>query len=556
MIRRFKGALPLLLMVFGVTAPLAAQYMPSQAPKPPPFFAIENVRIVTGTGAVIDNGTVVVANGLIEAVGDDVTVPGDAWVIDGAGLTVYPGLFDALSQVGLESSGPPGGGTRPGGGGNPFAAPSGPRSDGPEDRAMTTPWLDAADMLDAESEAIVKWREGGFTGAMVAPDEGIVTGQGAVVNFAGDRQKMVVKTPAALRVTMNGAGFRSYPGSLMGVIAYIKQLYLDADYQSTYGAAYDANPRGQPRPTYDRALGPIQASIAGGWPTVMPADEVREIRRVIKLGRDTGASAVIAGAHEAYEIADEVAAAGVPVLVDLDWPEADRNADPEADVALSTLRRRAYAPTTPARLEEAGASWAFYSGGLGSPKQALGKVREAMEHGLSEDAALRALTIAPARIYGVDQIIGTVEVGKLANLVLTDGPIFDEGTKIRMVFVDGLKFEEVVDERPTAPPAVDMTGTWTLSLNNDSQEATAELVMAEDGTLSGTIRGERGEQQITDGWVSGNDFMIVANASMGPRGQVEIVYTGSVDGNEIEGSASFGGRRTMDFTGIRPGGAR
>ncbi len=553
MIRRSTGVLPLLLLVFGAAAPLAAQYMPSQAPKPPPFFAIENVQIVTGTGTVIDNGTVVVVNGLIEAVGADVTVPGDAWVIDGSGLTIYPGLFDALSQVGLESSGSPGGGG--GGGFNPFAAPPGPRFDGPEDRAMTTPWLDAANLLDAESEAIAKWREGGFTGAMVAPDEGIVTGQGAVVNFAGDPQEMVVKTPAALRITMNGAGFRSYPGSLMGVIAYIKQLYLDADHQTTYSAAYAANPRGQPRPTYDRSLGPIQASITGGWPTVMPAQEVREIRRAIKLGRDTGANPVIAGAHDAYEIADEVAAAGVPVLVDLDWPEANRNADPEADEALSSLKRRAYAPTTPARLEEAGATWAFYAGELGSPKQAIGKVRDAMDHGLSEEAALRALTIAPARIYGVDQIIGSVEVGKLANLVVTDGPIFDEDTKIRMVFVDGLKFEEVVDERPTAPPAVDMTGTWAMSLNNDSQEATAELEMAEDGTLSGTIQGERGEQRITDGWVSGNDFMIVANASMGPAGQVEIVYTGTVNGNAIEGSASFGGRGTMDFTGVRPGGS-
>lgn len=554
MIRRFKGVLPLLFLSLGATAPLAAQYMPSQAPNPPPFFAIDNVQIVTGTGSVIDNGTVVVGNGLIEAVGSDVTIPGDAWVIDGSGLTVYPGLFDALSQVGLErDDGPAGGG---GGGGNPFAALSGPRSDGPEDRPATTPWLDAADLLDSDSDAIASWREGGFTGAMVAPDDGIVTGQGVVVNFAGTPQEMVVKTPAALRVTMNGAGFRSYPGSLMGVISYIRQLYLDASHQTTYSAAYAANPRGQPRPTYDRALGPIQASIAGGWPTVMPADEVKEIRRVIKLGRDTGARPVIAGAHDAYEIADEVAAAGVPVLVDLDWPEADRNADPEADEALTSLKRRAYAPTTPAALEQAGASWAFFSGGAGSPGQVMSKVRDAMEHGLSEDAALRALTINPAQIYGVDQVLGSVEVGKLANLVVTDGPIFEEDTEIRMVFVDGLKFEEAREERPTAPPAVDMTGTWAMSLNNDSQEATADLVMMDDGTLTGTIQGERGEQRITSGWVSGNDFMIVANASMGPAGQVEIVYTGTVTETTIEGSASFGGRGTMDFTGQRPGGSR
>ena len=103
--RAVLGTLALSLFAFGAPAPTVAQYMPSQTPQPPPFFAIQNVRVVTGTGSVIENGTVVIANGLIESVGADVAVPGDAWVIDGSGLTVYPGLFDALSQVGLEGQG-------------------------------------------------------------------------------------------------------------------------------------------------------------------------------------------------------------------------------------------------------------------------------------------------------------------------------------------------------------------------------------------------------------------------------------------------------------------
>jgi len=557
--RTLKATLPLALLAVGAAAPASAQYMPHQTPHPPPFYALENVRIVTGAGPVIDNGTVVIANGLIESVGTNVTVPGDAWRIDGAGLTVYPGLFDALSHVGLKGDQGAAGGARRGGpGANPFAQlASGPVSDGPEDRPATTPWVDAADMLDPDADAIETWREGGFTTAMVAPAEGIVTGQGAVIDFGGDAQEMVVKAPAALRVTMDPAGgFRAFPGSLMGVISYIKQLYLDASHETAYEAKYAASPRGQPRPKYDRALGGIQASIAGGWPTVLPAEEVKEIRRAIKLGHDTGARPVITGAQDAYAVADEIAASGVPVLVDLDWPEADRNADPEAEETLASLKRRAYAPTTPAALEEAGATWAFYSGDAGSPKQVMGKVRDAMEHGLSEEAALKALTISPAGIYGVDGMLGSVEAGKIANLTVTDGPIFDKETEIRMVFVDGHKFENEAEERPSAPPAVDMTGTWVLSLNNASQEATAELEMAEDGTLSGTITGERGEQRITDGWVSGSDFSITVTASMGPAGQVEIVYTGTVDGDEIEGTASFGGRRTMDFTGQRPGGSR
>jgi imidazolonepropionase-like amidohydrolase len=555
--RAVQRALALSLCAFAFSVPIAAQHMPSQTPTPPPFFAIENTRIVTGTGSVIEGGVVVIGNGLIESVGQGVTVPGDAWVIDGSGLTVYPGLFDALTQVGLEQeeNGGPGGG-----GGNPFArfAQEGSVSDGPEDRPATTPWLDAADMLDPDSEALEAWRKGGFTNGMVVPAAGIITGKGSVINYAGNAQEMVVRTPVALRLTMNPAGgFRAFPGSMMGVISYIKQLYLDAEYQSTYSHTYSENPRGQTRPMYDRSLAPVQASITEGWPTVLPANDVAEMRRVLKLARETGVRPVIAGGYDAYEIAEDLVGAGVPVLVNLDWPEVTPNADPEAEESLESLTRRSYAPTTPAQLEAAGATWAFYSGSTGSPDRLMGKVRRALEHGLSEEAALRALTISPAQIFGVDQMLGSVEEGKIANLVVTDGDLFDEETAIKIVFVDGHKFEVRSSGRPSTPPAVDMTGEWLLSLNNDSQEATADLEMTEDGTVSGTITGERGEQQIISSWVSDNEFSITVCASMGGGRQVEVIYSGTIKGDEITGTASFGEGFTMDFIGVRPtGGGR
>jgi hypothetical protein len=548
--RRGAGlALALLVAVFPAAA--GAQ-QPSDTPRPPPFYAIQNARIVTVSGPVIENGTVVISHGLIEAVGDGVTIPPEAWVIDGSGLTVYPGLFDGLSSIGLESDQPGGGQAQPasffGGGAQEI-------SEGPEDRPATTPWQSAADMLDPEDEALETWRKGGFTTALVVPTEGIVTGQAAVISLGGDAQDMVIRTPAALHVTMNGAGgFRSYPGSLMGTIAYIKQLYADAEHQSLYQAAYEAAPSGRERPRYDRALGPVRRSIAEGWPTVFPGNEVKEIRRAVKLGEDTGARAVVAGAHEGYEIAAELAAGSVPILVNLDWPERSRNADPEGDEALTSLRRRAYAPTTPARLHEAGVTFAFYSGGLGSPREVIENVNVAIEKGLPSAAALRALTLGPAEIFGVADRLGSVESGKIANLVVTDGDLFDEATKVKMVFVDGRKFEEREAERPTAAPAVDMTGSWVLTISTprQTQEITLDLQMDEDGTLSGDLTTDRGDATIAEGWVSGSDFSFTVNQPMGGR-MAEVVYTGTVDEDEISGTASFGGRFSSDFTGTRPG---
>lgn len=554
-----RRAGPTALAVFAL-APLAAAptsgQQPSDTPQPPPYYAIQNARIVTGAGPVIASGTVVIEDGLIGAVGADVPIPPEAWVIDGSGLTVYPGLFDALSGVGVRTPDEEGDGGR-GSGGAPFGGQAREVADGPEDRPATTPWQNAADLLDPGDAAIETWREGGFTNAMVVPDEGIVTGQGAVIALAGDEVgEMVVKTPAALRITMNPpGGFRSYPGSLFGVISYVEQLYADAEHQRAWEATYEASPRGTRRPAYDRALEPIQRSLAEGWPTVIPGNEVREIRRAIELGGRIGARAVVAGAHGAYEIADELATAGVPVLVSLDWPERGRDVDPEAEESLASLRMRAYAPTTPARLEEAGVVWGFYSGGATTPREAMEGVRKAIENGLSPEAALRGLTRGPARIYGLDDRLGTIEPGKIANLVVTEGDLFDEEAEVRMVFVDGRWFEEREEERPTDPPAADLSGRWLLTIPTPqrTREVTADLEMEEDGTLRGTLTSEQGESTIDSGWVSGDRFRFTAISSLGGR-RVEVTYTGTIEGEEIRGTVSFGGRFSTDFTGVRPGG--
>jgi len=268
-----------------------------------------------------------------------------------------------------------------------------------------------------------------------------------------------------------------------------------------------------------------------------------------------GARTIVAGAHDGYAVADELASRGAAVLVNLKWPDRNRDADPDADESLESLTRRAYAPTTPARLEEAGVTWAFYSGSLATPKQVIKNVNTAIEKGLSAEAALRALTLSPAEIFGVGDRMGSVEAGKIANLVVTDGDLFDDATKVKMVFVDGRKFEEPVEERPTEAPTVDLTGRWLLTIPTpqQTQEVTADLEMDEDGSLVGSLQSDRGEQIITDGWVSEDRFNFTATISMGGQ-SFEVVYTGIVEGDDMEGSVSFGGRFSTEFTGERPGG--
>lgn len=441
------------LSCFGIAA-LAALSAPALRAEVPSLIAIRNARVVTVSGPVLPRATVVLRGGLIDDVGESVTIPPGAWIVDGDGLTVYPGLVDALDSVGitdpsaLESSPQPRRGAGPA---QPaFGTPTAAR--GPEDRPSTTSWLRAADLVKPDDPRVASLRSAGFTSAVSFPMRGIVAGQGAVIDLAGERGgDMVVATPAGQFFTVRTQGFVSYPGSLMGVIAYIRQLYLDAAYARTVSAMYASSHSGMKRPPYDRAL----EGLIDSPRILLPADRRVEIDRMIRFGKELAQPTVLYGMQEGYRSADLLKAAGAPVLVNLKWPAAPRDGDPNAYVTLNTLVLRDKAPATPAALEKAGVPFAFYTGGLTAPREIKAAVRRALDNGLSPEAALRAMTLEPARIYGVADRLGSIDKGKIANLVVTKGDLFGEKSEIKFILVDGQKFEPEPesDSPPGAPPA-------------------------------------------------------------------------------------------------------
>jgi len=519
-----------------------------EAPEPPPFYAIENVRVMTGTGSTLEEATVLLADGLIEAIGSNLDVPADAWVIDGSGLTLYPGLIDGMSKLGQKAE--EGDDSAGGRGGRGGPGSSGPQIRGPEDRPQTTPWVSAADLM-AEDEGISKWREAGFTGTVSTPDSGLFAGQAAVINLsAAEPGERVVADRVAQRLNLRAPG-RSFPNSLMGVFAYIKQVLLDADHYRAESERYEAAPSGRVRPEYDRTLAPLADAVAAKQPFLVPADSAVEIDRALKLGRDFGLETVIYGAQGAYGRGDVLAAAGAATLVSVDWPEAEKDRDPEADTPFRDLYHRRFAPTTPQELAAAGASFALYSGGLSSPSQVFAGVRQAIEAGLSPEAALTALTEGPARIFGVADRLGTVERGKIANLVLASGYPWEEDVEVRAVFVDGRKYEERGSEEPTEAPNEDVSGTWALSLQSPrgTREMTAELEMDADGKVTGEVSSEQGSSEVEDGRMSGDMLRFKVTREMGGR-SMQASYSLEVEAEAASGTMSAG-PMTMDLTGER-----
>lgn len=416
----------------------------------PGAIALRGARVVTVSGPVLEKGTVLLRNGLIEAVGENVNLPKDAWVIDGQGVTVYPGLIDALSTVGLPQTGAQPSAPRR------TEAPAAPRfgaqdlpvplAQGPEFRPFTTTWVRAADLLDPADHRIEDTRSAGFTSVVAFPSTGIFAGEGAFLNLSGEKQgRMVVASPAGQYVTLASHGFGTYPGSLMGVIAYIRQVSLDADHYKLENAAYTSHPAGHKRPNYDRAVEGLLESPR----LLLPADDAKQLDRMIRFAAELKHPAVLYGGHQAYKAADQVAKSSVPLLVNLKWPEKPKDADPDQEESYRTLELRDRAPSSPAALEKAGAHFAFYSGG--TPAKDMRKaVKRAIDAGLTEAAAVRALTLSAAEIYGVADRVGSIEAGKIANLLVVKGDLFDDRAKIEYVFIDGVKYEPAAESGP--PP--------------------------------------------------------------------------------------------------------
>ena len=515
----------------------------------PRTFAIRGAKVVPVSSAPLDNATVVVSRGIITAVGTNVTIPADAWVIDGKGLTVYPGLIDGFTDVGVAAATPP-----------PPAGDSGAKPPqivprGPEDRPATTPWRSAADEVNPGDPRVETWRSAGFTTVIAAPKGGMFPGQAAVLDLGGERAgDFVVKSPVAIPVSLQApGGFRSFPGSVMGGIAYVRQVWLDTKWDVQAEAAYENHPRGVERPKYDRSDAALAAAFSKLAVVLIPGNTSLQIRRSLRLIDEWKLPAVLYGAQMSYDVAPEIAAnRRLSVLVDLKWPEAEKDSDPEATPSLRSLRFRDRAPSSPAALGKAGVKFAFYSGGITAPKDILPAVKKSIDAGLSPEAALRALTLSSAEIFGVAETLGSIENGKIANLVVTDGDLFDKKTKVKIVFVDGRKYEVRETLRPSEPPKGDLSGKWNLSFTTPQgqEEATADLAMQPDGTLTGSVTSDHGTGSVFSGWVSGDKFSFAINISI-EGSSSDIIFTGTFEGTSLKGSIQAMGYN-FEFTGTKP----
>jgi imidazolonepropionase-like amidohydrolase len=516
-------------------------------------WALTNARIQTVTRGVIEKGTVVIRKGLIEAVGATVPVPADARVLDLNGKTVSPGLLDLTSSLGLASQ--PAGGAGGGGGGGGAAVQQnqgGPRGLEPE--------REAARELKVPPAEVKPIRDLGITAVLVAPSRGLFRGSSALVPLRDSVDATeIIRAPVALHVGYQGTP-GDYPGTLLGVIAYQRQSFYDAQRQALLLDRYKSNPRGMPRPEHNASLDALVPVVRGELPVFIEANNENEIRRAVRLTKEFNLKAAIVGALEGFEALDVLA--GRLVVVSVNFPQpaqttgwsyrlSQRHAP--GDSAMAAREAQKLIEGNAAALHKAGVKFALASGGS---REFIANVRKAVAAGLPANVALEALTIRPAELAGVGEMLGSIEAGKIANLVVTSGDILSDSAKVSAVFIDGIRYEVApppparAESGGSAAPA-QVGGTWTMNLAAPQGPMDLTMTLTQSGSsFSGAMTSMMGTQDISEGQVNGRTVTWSMTIQMGGQ-SITLNYRGEVDGNRMTGTAELGSFGSATFTAER-----
>jgi imidazolonepropionase-like amidohydrolase len=392
---------------------------------PPATVAIVGGKLLTITHGVIENGTVVLSNGKIVAVGASASTPAPAGatIFDAHGMTVYPGLFDAETHLGLteveadESS-----------------------NDLVETSDEIEPHMHVADAFHAETVHIPVNRINGITNAIVAPASAdSIPGQDTLIQLYGkDRNQMILTPDIALAMNFDGAVRRrggrgaggKYPSTRMGVATQLRQTFLDVQaYMAEQAAGAKPDHKG-PAPKRDLKMEALIPYLKGEKPVVFGASEGYEVEIAMSIAKEFNLKVILNHVSHAQDVLDTIASYHVPVIVDSIY-----------DAPLPNERYDAVY-SMPAQLAKRGVKIALTSlnenGPVSDPRNLPYAAGYAVAYGLPYDEALKAITLNPAQMFGVGDSLGSLDVGKTGNVVVANGDPLDVRTSVQQVFIDGI----------------------------------------------------------------------------------------------------------------------
>src|SRR6478672_1677750 len=499
----------------------------------PRVHALTNARIIAAPGKTIEKGTVLIRDGIIVEVGPDVKIPAEARVWDLAGKTIYPGLIDAYSRLDLPETlkpEPPRSDTDPD---DPNAKPKEvPKENAKGTRSWNprvTPERRAVDYLNLDKKATKALRDLGFTSALTVPGRGTVRGSSALINLDDSEVDTMVVAPVVgqhigFDFDRDGRdGDRGYPNSLMGSIALIRQSFLDATWYQAAQEAYKKNPATTERPETNASLAALSEQMQRN-PAVFEAEDELDLLRALRIADEFKLKPILFGNGYEYRVRKSLAEKKPAIILPLDFPKPPEIERPEnaLEVELDELQHWDRAPSNPARLAEAGIPFALTTEKLEKPeKEFWTRLRLAVRRGLTKDAALAALTSTPAEMFGVADRLGSIATGRMANLVIASGDLFENDTRVPTPWVDGHYYDtDQAQER-------DVRGTWDVV----AEGKTLPLVIeGKPEKLDAKLAGEKATVSAKE-----DSILVIAPAKLFDKGEGSIRLTGQIAGETMAG---------------------
>ena len=475
------------------------------------LFAFTNATIVKSWNEKIENATLLIRDGRIEAVGTNIKIPVGAVVIDVKKKFIYPSFMDAFGNYGMpELPAATGQGGRGGRSAEQFI--SNKKGAYSWNEAFKTEFnaFEAFNPNEKDAEIL---RGVGFGAVVTHYQDGISRGSAAVVSLSNERANNVLLKNIAANVLSfsKGISTQMYPTSLMGCIALIRQTYLDGKWYAAGGSKEEKN-------ISLEAWNALQ-----NVPQMFDVGDKLEALRAAKIGVEFGKKFIIKGRGDDYQRLAEIKATGSPLILPLNFPEAFDVEDPldALQVSLTDLKHWELAPTNPSRVAAAGIEFAFTTTGLKNKADFLKQLQKAMEAGLTEGDALKALTATPAKWFGLESDLGSLEKGKIANFFISDKNIFTKDAKILHNWVQGKPY--VITDLDKS----ELKGTYDLSVGD--QNYNLILGVKGENTISKTGDTTKAKVEFTNA----KNTVSFMYSPFGEKGMVRL--TGAIDSGNMTG---------------------
>ena len=516
------------------------------------FYAIKNATIVQRPGKVIKNGTVLFDKGIITAVGTDIAIPPNTQIIYADSMYVYAGFISGLSNIGIKMP-------------KEEKSKDDKRLTGtPTDkRAGITPWVSARELLDPYASNIEKFRKLGFTAAHTVPNKGMMPGKGSIVLLSGKSgEKMLLKSEITLFSQLEGAG-GVYPNTVIGVMAKYRDLYKKSQQSKDYLLRYNTNGgNGMERPSHNITLEALYPVVSKTIPVTFKAENIRDIMKVTTLQKELGFRLILGEVKQGWDAVENIKVSDASIFLSLDLPDLeeekkeeikedgdkvkekkqeDGEKKSEEQIALEKrqkeIQRKYYELAS--TLKKENIHFGFSTLGIAS-KDFKPTIRKIIENGLTSDQALEALTVQPANILGVSSIMGSIEKGKIANLIITDMPYFDKKSNVKYVFVDGKKYEyenKRKDIKSDKDKDDKVSGKWNYTVETPQGKGNGIITLentSNEYTGTITVSFTNSTNKIFDVEINGNKLSFSFNVLIEEETKVDVNLT--VEGDTFEGS--------------------